>query len=487
MADAGLRVSFVRALRALAVAEPDRDAITCGRESLTRAQLDETSTLLAYEMKQLGVSEGEMVTIALPNGLDFFIAMVSCWKLGAIPQPVSPRLPPAELQAIVNLAQPAVVVGVDPAVLPDRLCLNNCRPAKRGATPPLPDVTSPSWKAPTSGGSTGRPKLIVTTDAAEVDPGNAPGAWFGMRTDGCLVMPGPLYHNGPLVFAVAALLSGNHVVVLPAFDAIATLEAIEQHRADVLYLVPTMMRRIWRLPATTRESYDLSCLRVAWHLAEPCPTWLKQAWIDWLGAERIMELYGGTEGQVTTVISGREWLTHRGSVGRPINGAIIVCDPTGKVLPAGEVGEVWLRGERDKPTYHYVGDEPRQRAGGWESLGDIGHVDEEGYLYLSDRRTDMILVGGVNVYPAEIEAALDQHPAVRSSCVIGLPDNDRGNRVHAIVEADTRELSADELLAHVATLLAPVKRPLTVEFVNSPLRDDAGKVRRSQLREARLP
>ena len=343
---------------------------------------------------------------------------------------------------------------------------------------------SPAWKAPTSGGSTGRPKLIVSGERSLLDPdGPVP---LRTRRDGCLVMPGPLYHNGPIVWSCQALLWGNHVVVLPRFDAEATLAAIEAHGAQVVYLVPTMMRRIWRLPADVRDRYDLSSLEAVWHLAEPCPPWLKEEWIRWLGPERIVELYAGTEAQAATVITGAEWLEHRGSVGRPISGEVMICDADGAEVPAGTVGEVWLRGGRDRPTYRYVGAEARTREGGWESLGDMGHVDAEGYLYLDDRMQDMILTGGANVYPAEVEAALQEHPAVRSCCVIGLPDEDTGNRVHAIVEADADAVTAAELIEFVGDRLARYKVPRTVELVDEALRDDAGKVRRAELRRQRL-
>ena len=216
-------------------------------------------------------------------------------------------------------------------------------------------------------------------------------------------------------------------MLLERFDAEATLAAIDEHRGEVVYLVPTMMKRIWRLPEASRLAYDLSSLRTVWHLAEPCPMWLKEAWIDWLGAERIWELYAGTEGQAVTVITGDEWLEHRGSVGRAVIGEFMIADLDGNPLPPGEKGEVWLRNTSGKPTYHYIGAEPRTLDGGWESLGDMGWFDEDGYLYLADRMQDMILSGGANIYPAEVEAALQEHPAVRSVAVIGLPDEDRGN------------------------------------------------------------
>jgi bile acid-coenzyme A ligase len=283
-----------------------------------------------------------------------------------------------------------------------------------------------------------------------------------------------------------ALLYGNHVVVLPRFDAEQTLAMIDHHRADSVYLVPTMMKRIWRLPEDVRGRYDLSSLQVAWHLAEPCPDWLKQVWIDWLGPERIFELYGGTEGQASTVITGQEWLDHRGSVGRPAPGTVCILDPDGNEVPANEMGEVWLRSLRDTPTYRYLGAEPRRREGGWESLGDMGYLDDDGYLHLGDRASDMILSGGANVYPAEVEAAIQEHPAVHSCAVIGLPDDDRGNVLHAIVEADPSQVGEEELREFLAERLVAYKRPRTIEYVDEPLRDDAGKVRRSALRAERL-
>lgn len=478
-------VSFAAQLRALRAENPDAPAITCGPASLTRRELDRRSDDLAVDLRRRGVGVGAMVTVALPNSVEWFVAVVALWKLGAIPQPVSARLPQRELDAVVALANPVVVLGVDPEVLPDRPCLPvGYEPPEAPEPIDLPDVVSPAWKAPTSGGSTGRPKLIVSGDPGLIDPTAASALLFSR--DGCLVMPGPLFHNGPIVWTCFALLSGSHVVVLPRFDAEATLVALAEHRADVVYLVPTMMKRIWNLPPDVRDRHDLSALRVVWHLAEPCPPWLKEAWIGWLGPARIYELYAGTEGQLRTVITGDEWLEHRGSVGRPSGGDVEICDPEGHVLPTGEEGEVWLRSSRTTPTYRYIGAEARSRPGGWESLGDMGRLDADGYLYLGDRSQDMILVGGSNVYPAEVEAALNEHPEVRSCAVIGLPDADRGNRVHAIVEADPAAVSAAELAVYAGDRLASYKCPRTYEFVEVPLRDDAGKMRRSALRSERL-
>lgn len=479
-------VSYAQRLTDLAASAPERVAITCGDASITRAALESAANRLARDLQARGVGHGHMVTIALPNSVGWFVAAAAAWKLGAIPQPVSSRLPLAELRAIVELAESPVVLGVEPGTLPGRTCLPvgyEPDPGLDGG--PLPDATSPAWKAPTSGGSTGRPKLIVSGDPAELDDEARP--TLGIEPDGCLLMPGPMYHNGPVVWACTALLAGAHLVVLPRFDAEATLAAIEAHRVDVVYLVPTMMKRIWRLPLEVREGYDVSSLRFVWHLAEPCPPWLKDAWIDWLGPERIWELYGGTEAQAATIITGAEWLEHRGSVGKPAEGSVMICAEDGTELPAGEQGEVWLRSvARTTPSYRYIGAEARAREGGWESLGDVGWLDTDGFLYLGDRLSDMILSGGSNIYPAEVEHAIQEHPGVVSCAVIGLPDEDLGNRVHAIVEADPSTFDAAHLLGFLGERLVRYKVPRTVEVVTEPLRDDAGKVRRSALRDARL-
>jgi bile acid-coenzyme A ligase len=476
-------ISYSQRLTALAQRDPDRLAISCAEHSLTRGELESAANRLARDLAAGGVGFGDMVTIALPNSTGWYVAFAACWKIGAIPQPVSPKLPEPELRAILALAKPSVVIGVPSELAEGRRTIPlGYEPEPELSDDALPDVTSPAWKAPTSGGSTGRPKLIVSGDPATYDEDAPPR--FG-TTGGCMVIPAPLYHNGPIVWSCSAWLAGGHVVVLPRFDAEATLAAIDRHRSDTVYLVPTMMKRISRIPDDVRNSYDISSLRAVWHLAEPCPAWLKQVWIDWLGPERIFELYAGTEAQTATVITGAEWLAHRGSVGRPTRGSIMICDPEGNELPTGQEGEVWMRAASERPTYHYIGATARTREGGWESLGDVGRLDDDGYLYLGDRIQDMILTGGANVYPAEVEAALQEHPTVRSVAVIGLPDEEMGNIVHAIVEAEEEAVPIEELLDFVSERIARYKVPRSIEYTDQPMRDEAGKVRRSALRAER--
>ena len=482
-------ISFAARLAELATDRPDAAAITAAtggpEETITFGELHHRATQVARHLATLGVVGDDLVTIAEPNSIEFLVAAFACWLLGATPQPVSSRLPERELEAIIELAEPRVLVGHERAGTPSLPV--GWRPPADADARPFPDAVATAWKAPTSGGSTGRPKLIVSGDPSVwTDRLEAQATLLGAEPDATMIMPGPLYHNGPFIWASLTLLQGGHVVLLGRFDAAATMAAVERYRGTAMYLVPTMMQRIWKLPDDERAAFDVSTLRRVWHLAAPCPAWLKECWIGWLGPERVWELYGGTEGQASTTLSGVEWLAHHGSVGRSANGELRIEDGDGNVLPTGEVGEVWMRPiNRDTPTYRYVGATSESRDG-WECLGDIGWMDADGYLYLADRRSDMILVGGANVYPAEIEAAIDEHAAVRSSAVIGLPDDDLGSRVHAIVQTVT-PLADDELRAHLADRLVSYKVPRSFEFVDEPLRDDAGKVRRSALRAERLP
>ena len=474
---------YVRLLSRHAAESPEAAALTVGETTLTRRELDRSSNRWARAFAERGVSEGDFVTIALPNSVEFFLATIAAWKVGAVPQPVSPVLPLAERQQIVDLAAPALVLGVEPEDHPERVCL----PATWAPPPsvddgPLPEVISPAAKAPTSGGSTGRPKLIVSGTPAVVAPAAVTFVFGMLPTDRQLVC-GPTYHNAPFQSATSGLLLGQHVVVLPRFDARRALEAIDRHQVSWLLVVPTMLGRMSQALDDEPDAFSLSSVRQLWHAAAPCPPRLKEAWIERLGPERVLEFYGGTEGSAMTRISGTEWLEHRGSVGRPFVGEMRVLDDAGQPLPPGEVGEIYMRRPQGTPeTYRYVGAEAKQRDG-WETLGDLGWMDEDGYLYLSDRRTDMIVSGGANVYPAEVESALDEHPLVLSSVVVGLPDADLGQRVHAVVQA-AAPLTDDELRAHLAERLVRYKVPRSFELTEEALRDDAGKVRRAAVRDA---
>ncbi|MEV8373624.1 AMP-binding protein [Kribbella sp. NPDC056861] len=478
--------TFGEALAELAGTRPDQPAVSCADDSLSWAELERDSNRLARAYAEHGVLPGSYVSIVLENSPAFMVAAFACWKLGAVPQPLSARITPTELRAILDLVRPAGVVGAtDTLPLPEGAVALPVT-AERYDADPLPRQVSPSWKAPTSGGSTGQPKVIVAGSPALLEHVAGLGRLLRIPEGGVAAVPGPLHHNAPFMFATLALLAGSHVVLQPRFDAQTLLAEIEKHQVQWLYAVPTMLQRIWRLDPPVRDAFDLSSLALVVHMAAPCPSWLKRVWIDWLGGDRILEVYAGTEAQAATAIDGTDWLLHPGSVGPPILGEIQVLGADGEQLPAGEIGDVWLRrGENAPPAYVYLGAEAQTRDGGWESLGDLGHVDEAGYLYLTDRNTDLILVGGANVYPAEVEAALVEHPAIDDACVIGLPHHDLGAVPHAIVQSTT-VLDDDVVLQFLRDRLSAYKLPRTFETVAHPLRDDAGKVRRSALRQERL-
>ena len=486
------QLSYGRAMDWLAERDPDRLAIVCERESgaagldtRTRSEFVGRANRLARAYAALGVGRGDLVTIALPNGCEFFEAALAAWKLGATPNPISARLPAAEQRAIVETASPALVLGADPSVCGDRPVLPiGFEPEPDVSDAPLEDVVSPHVRAMTSGGSTGRPKVIIDANPALCDPQKPENR---MKPDGRLLAPGPLYHAGPFITSWQALLCGATVYLQRRFDPRRCLECIERERIDWVLFVPTMMQRIWKLPEAEREAFDLSSLETVMCSGAASPAWLKRTWIGWLGPDVIWEAYGGSERIGGTLISGREWLEHPGSVGRPTGGRQVrILDRDGKELAPREVGLVYfLPPGGAGSTYHYLGATGKRTDEGWETLGDLGYLDEDGYLYLTDRETDMIVSGGANVYPAEVEAAIDAFGSVRSSAVIGLPDDDLGQRVHAIVDAP-EGFDESALVAHLKEQLAHYKVPRSFEVVDEPLRDDAGKVRRSALRAMRL-
>lgn len=470
-------------LRELVAQAPDRPAVTDDHVTLTRAELDRRTNQLARRFASLGVTRGSMVSIALVNQVRHVECSIAAWKLGAIPQPLSHRLPPAELASLLEVADPALVVGLPPQ--DQRPWLRGDEDVSGESAAALPDVIGPAWKAPTSGGSTGRPKLIVSGQQASAEGVLAGIDHLRLERDGVVLTTAPLYHNAPNMFSLIGVLQGSHVVLMSRFDADRALGLIEEHAVTWLYVVPTMMGRMLRLPAERRAAVDLSSLRTVFHVGAPCPQHVKRGWIEWVGPEKVLEVYAGTESLASTMIDGVAWLQRPGSVGQVVAGEITARDEDFRELPPGEVGELWLRrSPGSPPAYRYVGADPRAREG-WQSLGDMGRFDADGYLYLADRSTDVILVGGANVYPAEVENALAEHSQVTSSAVIGLPDDDLGNTVHAILQT-TRPLSTDDLLEHLRVRLAPYKIPRTFEFTTEQLRDDAGKIRRSELRATRL-
>jgi bile acid-coenzyme A ligase len=463
-------------------AETAGPAISYPDATLSWAELDARSAAGARRLIALGVAPGDFVAIALPNGVDHHISAFAAWRAGATPCILPRKLPGRELARIVELARPRVLIrdGGEPVEGVTQIAPGGDDPAV--ALPP--GLAAAHWKAVASGGSTGRPKLIVDHGAARYgEQLQGITALARIPRGGVMLNPGPLYHNAPFLFTSLALLAGTRVVGMDRFDAEEALRLIARERVEWVCLVPTMMHRIWSLPPEVRARYDLSSLRTVVHLGAPCPLWLKRAWIDWLGPERILEVYAGTEG-AAILITGEEWLEKPGSVGKAPPGALSVRDEEGNPCPPGVVGEIFFAPET-ATRFHYVGAATRLDGDGRMSLGDLGYLDSDGYLFLSDRRTDLILRGGANIYPAEVEAVLIEHAAVRDAVVLGLPSEDYGARVHALVEL-TRAVPIEEIDAFVRARLAGYKCPESYEVVEAPLRDEAGKVRRSALRGERL-
>ncbi|WP_328350147.1 AMP-binding protein [Mycobacterium sp. NBC_00419] len=469
-------------LSQLAAEDPDRPAVSCAGRTLTRGELESASNRLARAYAELGVGQGDYVTIAVANSIEWVLATVAVWKLGAIPQPLSPRLPDAEFEGLLDLKPRALLVGrADPRGIVPSVDADFAGSLQLSDAP-LPEVVSPCWKSIGSGGSTGRPKLIEAGGEGRI-PAEIVAMGMGNLPTDTHLLPVPLSHNTGFTSATLALLTGQHLVLMRRFDPEEFLRLITDYRVNYLATVPTIMQRLLPVYRANPGAYDLSSLRRFWHLAAPCPPNIKEAWIELLGPDVVWELYGGTELQALTFISGTEWLAHRGSVGRVVAGEMKVLDDDGNECPPGVVGEIYMRpAPGSAPTYRYVGSTAKTRDG-WDSLGDLGWFDEDGYLYLADRRVDMFTVGGRNVYPAEIESALAEHPAVLSCLVVGVPHEDLGQVPHALVHTDGGGLDDAAVKAFVAERLADYKVPRTVEFVDAPLRDDAGKARRSAVRE----
>jgi len=434
-------------------------------ERWTWGDLERRSAAWAARLIGAGVKPNDLVAFAFPNGPDVFALAFGIYRAGATPAPLSPKLPASERAAILALMRPA-------AFLSEAEC---------GATladaVPAPAPIAASWKACTSGGSTGRPKVIVDGRPA----GFAEGTQFiGIPERGKVFVPGPLYHNAPYSAAIFALWRGSTIVTMERFDAEAALEILARERIEWAMMVPTMMHRLFRLPVATRRRFDFSSWRMVVHTAAPMAPWLKRAWIEEFGPDHIWEAYGATEGLVRTWIGGREWLERPDSVGRPTGGARIrILDADGVDLTTGAQGEIFAMPPGGPgSSYRYIGAERRATADGWESVGDVGHVDADGYLYLADRRADLIISGGVNIWPAEVEAALLLHPSIASCAVLGLPDDDLGQRVHAIVESDDSALTLDSLRVFLADHLSRDKQPRSWEKRAAAVRDDAGKFRK---------
>lgn len=343
-----------------------------------------------------------------------------------------------------------------------------------------------------SSGTTGHPKGILREPARV--PFGTPGTLdalmrglYGLDRDAVQLSPGPLYHAAPLGWTMVTQQFGGTSVITERFDPEQTLALIERYRVTHLQVVPTMLIRMLRLPAEVRARYDVSSLRAVVHAAAPCPVEVKREVIDWFGPI-VWEYYAGSEGTGYFAIDSATWLAHPGSVGRPMRGSVHVLDDEGRELPVGEVGTIWFE---DAGAFRYHKDDGKTASAfndrGWSTMGDVGRVDEEGFLYLSDRRADLILSGGVNVYPQEVENALGRHPAVADAAVVGVPDDDLGEQVRAVVQLSPGVVAGPELLAelarHCREHLAGFKCPKAIDVVEELPRLPSGKLLRRRVRE----
>jgi len=338
-------------------------------------------------------------------------------------------------------------------------------------------------------GTTGRPKGVVRMPATDEQREAAQamlGEIFQLAPDERTVIPAPMYHTAPNVYALSAAIRGMDMTIMTSFDAEEFLRIVAEHRVTVVQMVPTMFVRLLALPEQARSRHDLSSLRWIVHAAAPCPPEVKHAMIEWLGPI-VAEYYGGTETGPVVFCTSEEWLAHPGAVGRPIERAVVkVLDADGSELPTGESGEVYMWVDV-WPDFTYAGDEEKRREverDGLVSCGDIGYVDADGYLYLNDRRSDMVISGGVNIYPAEIEACLLSLQGVRDCAVFGIPDEEFGEALAAHVELhDGVRLTVEEVRDHIRSRLAAYKTPRVVQFSDSLPREDSGKIFKRRLRE----
>jgi long-chain acyl-CoA synthetase len=485
---------------------PDRPAIVMAEtgEAVTYKMLDERSARLARLWQERGLRRGDHVAIVLENHPRFFDAVWAALRSGLYYTPVNWHLTAEEVayitadcgarSVVTSAIRGAQVELVDvevPLVVDGDLdgWERYERATAEMSGTPLDDEPEGAGMFYSSG-TTGRPKGIVfpLPDGSVRDGTNLRvDPRLAYSPDDTYLSPAPLYHAAPVVSCSLVHRAGGTALVLERWDAEGCLAAIDRYRCTHAQFVPTMFVRLLKLPEDVRRRYDLSSLRRVTHAAAPCPIDVKQAMIAWLGPI-LWEYYSRSENIGTTIIGPEEWLAHPGSVGRPTRSTVHVCDDRGRELSAGETGVIWF----DTPgaRFEYHGDPGKTAAAtspqGWHTLGDIGHVDSDGYLYLTDRQAFTIVSGGVNIYPQEAENVLVLHPAVADAAVIGVPNDDLGEEVKAVVElVDAAAAGADlaaDLIAFCRDRLALFKCPQSVDFGALP-RDDNGKLYKRLLKD----
>ena len=467
---------------------------------VTYAQLEARSNQGAHLLRALGLRRGDGIALMLENDAHFFEIVWAAQRAGLYYTCVSTRLAPPEIAFIVADSGSRVLIASAP--VSDGLLVPGLVTFAPGArdflaersqfpVTPIGDE-SPGTDMLYSSGTTGRPKgirpdlpegVLAQTNALTEFGRRA----YGMAADTIYLSPAPLYHSAPLRWCMSVHKLGGTVIVMEKFDPEAALALIERHRVTHAKFVPTHFIRMLKLPPAVRARYDLSSLRIVFHAAAPCPVEVKRAMFDWLGPI-IHEFYAGTEANGLTAIGPHEWLTHPGSVGRAVWGTLKICDEHGEPLPAGEVGAIHFA---DGPAFAYHNDPEKTAATrnrhGWTTLGDLGRVDHEGYLYLTDRQSFMIISGGVNIYPQEIEDAIITHPKVADVAVIGAPDPEMGERVVAVVQPVCWKDAGDALAADLADWLKArigrIKQPRQIDFVPELPRHPTGKLLKRLVRE----
>ncbi|MCC7259238.1 MAG: acyl-CoA synthetase [Gammaproteobacteria bacterium] len=489
---------------------PDKAAFvnaTSG-ETVTYGELDARSNQLARLLRHRGLRTGDHVAVFMENDLRYFEVIWAALRSGLYVTPINRYLTADEAAYIVDDCQAQALVTssalADVACeLPRRaprcrswLMINGVRDgfesyeSSIAAFPAQPLADEPEGRFMLySSGTTGRPKGIMRPlsgasirESASQLAGPQRTLW-GFDEDTVYLSTAPLYHSAPTGFSVATIVQGGTVVMMPRFDEIDALRCIEKYRVTHSQWVPTMFVRLLKRPAAERNGFDLSSHRVAIHAAAPCPVAIKQQMIDWWGPI-LHEYYSGSELNGLTNCNSHEWLEHPGTVGRAVMGVLHVCDEQGHELPPGETGLVYF--EMTGTPFSYHGDQDKTRSAqhpqhaGWSALGDVGHVDADGFLYLTDRATFMIISGGVNIYPQEIEDRLILHPAVEDVAVIGVPDAEMGEAVKAVVQPARGAVAgpelADELLAYARQHLAHYKCPRSIDFVDALPRLPTGKL-----------
>jgi long-chain acyl-CoA synthetase len=484
--------SHTRGIAGTAAIDPDRIALIDGARRITFGELDALANGLATSLAERGVGAGDAVGILMHNRAEWFMISHAIARLGAMFVPISTRLTPSEAAYIVADSAMKVCVAEGPVdfsgVGVSTIDVDAPGFEVTGATPPRQDFlnTPPTLMGYTSG-TTGRPKAVERPAPmpAPAATTSAVAAFWGYGPDTVQLICGPLYHTAPSAYAEYALWEGGRVVVQDRFSGEGCLALIEEHAVSRTQMVPAHFVRILE---TEWARYDTSSVRLLIHAAAMCPVHLKWRILDVFPPGTVWELYGATEA-MGTVISPGEWLLKPGSVGRPFPGlSIRVLDEAGHPAAPGEVGTIYVS-QFPGAKFSYRGDDEKTEAAyreGYVTVGDLGHLDEHGYLYIADRRTDLILSGGVNIYPAEVENALAADPDVIDSAVIGLPDERMGHVVHAVVELRAGATpDAALILERLSVHLADFKRPRTIEFVDELPREPNGKVLKRKLQEER--